>query len=157
MWKKLFAGMALSSLVLGSTPSVAGDKIDKSDYPLLVIGASTAQGVTPYNNGIAPLNGIAVNFGSFLSLGQALTRNHKLPGFVINEAQAGATTFPRLACAAAFWAGMPLRDWRNWVSIPGSLERGRSRGSGCPRPIAASKPPCPQRLPEFPAAPWTTH
>lgn len=123
MWKKLFAGMALSSLVLGSTPSVAGDKIDKSDYPLLVIGASTAQGVTPYNNGIAPLNGIAVNFGSFLSLGQALTRNHKLPGFVINEAQAGATTFPRLACAAGASSCGPA----GWDSYQTQLDRALSR------------------------------
>lgn len=69
-----------------------------SQLPLLVIGASYSEGKTPFNNGIAPLGGASVRFGSFLSLGEALTRNDELPGFVINEAQAGATTFARHAC-----------------------------------------------------------
>lgn len=120
MWKKLLLGVALGALVL---PAQAGDKSDKTDYPLLVIGASTGQGTTPYNNGVAPLNGISVNFGSYLSLGQALTRNHKLPGFVINEAQAGATTFPRLACAAGAASCGPA----GWDSYQTQLERAVSR------------------------------
>ena len=70
-----------------------------SQLPLLVIGASYSEGKTPFNNGIAPLGGVSVGFGSYLSLGQALTRTEGLPGYVINEAQAGSGTFARLACA----------------------------------------------------------
>lgn len=68
------------------------------DLPLLLIGASYAEGKTPFNNGIAPLGGTSVGLGSYLSLGQALTRENRLPGYVINEAEAGATTFARHAC-----------------------------------------------------------
>jgi hypothetical protein len=120
MWKKLLLGVTLSSLML---PALASDKTDPINYPLLVIGASTAQGTTPYNNGVAPLNGISVNFGSYLSLGQALTRNHKLPGYVINEAQAGATTFPRLACASGSANCGPA----GWDSYQTQLNRALSR------------------------------
>jgi hypothetical protein len=69
-----------------------------SQLPLLVIGASYAEGKTPFHNGIAPRGGGSVAFGTFLSLGQALTRDQQLPGYVINEAQAGAGTFARLQC-----------------------------------------------------------
>ncbi|HEV7915156.1 MAG TPA: hypothetical protein VGP22_15430 [Albitalea sp.] len=85
--------LALSCL----QPALAKDK--PSQLPLLVIGASYSEGKTPFNNGIAPLGGVSVGLGSYLSLGQALTRNDDLPGFVINEAQAGATTFARPFCA----------------------------------------------------------
>lgn len=66
--------------------------------PVLIIGASYAESKTPFNNGVAPLAGASVNLGSYLSLGQALSRNRKLPGYIINEGQAGATTFARNAC-----------------------------------------------------------
>jgi ribose-phosphate pyrophosphokinase len=44
------------------------------------------------------LGGISVGFGSYLSLGQALTREKKLVGFVVNEGQAGGATFARPFC-----------------------------------------------------------
>ena len=69
-----------------------------SQLPLLVIGASYSEGKPPFDNGIAPLGGSAVGFGSYVSLAEALTRNEELPGFVINEAQAGAGTFARHVC-----------------------------------------------------------
>jgi hypothetical protein len=72
-----------------------------STLPTLVIGASYAEAATPFNNGVAPLGGIAVSFGSYLSLGAALARQPQLTGHVINEAQAGAGTVPRLACGIA--------------------------------------------------------
>lgn len=78
-------------------PALAAERA--SQAPLLVIGASYAEGKTPFNDGIAPLGGVAVGSGKYLSLGQALTRNLLLPGYVINEAQAGATTFAHAACA----------------------------------------------------------
>jgi hypothetical protein len=91
-----------AALLLTSTVSVttAGAQTLPSQLPLIVIGASYAEGATPFNNGVAPLGGIAVGFGSYRSLGAALARQPKLPGYVINEAQAGAGTFARLACSA---------------------------------------------------------
>lgn len=79
-----------------SIPATANN--EDSQLPILVIGASYSEGKTPYNNGIAPLGGTSVGFGSYLSLGQALTRVRALPGWIINEGQAGATTFARLTC-----------------------------------------------------------
>lgn len=66
---------------------------------VLVIGASYGNAAIPFDDQLqAPLGGIAVNFGDYLSLGNALVAEKKINGRVINEAQAGATTFPRLAC-----------------------------------------------------------
>ena len=68
---------------------------------ILVIGASFSDGRSPINdNMLSPTGGGAINFGSYMALGAALirTRTRSLPGFVINEAQAGATTFDRLSC-----------------------------------------------------------
>lgn len=74
---------------------------------ILVIGASFANGDVPFNDQLqAPLGGISVGLGSYLSLGQALTRNPSLPGYVINEAQAGATTFDRDGCAPTCTPGL---------------------------------------------------
>jgi hypothetical protein len=91
-----------AALILASTVALTTVQAQTppSQLPLIVIGASYAQGATPFNNGIAPLGGIAVGFGSYRGLGAALERQPKLPGHVINEAQAGAATFARLACSA---------------------------------------------------------
>jgi hypothetical protein len=65
-----------------------------------VVGASYANGSTPFDDALnAPLYGIGVNFGSYLSVGNALVRARQLAGFVINEGQSGATTFDRPACS----------------------------------------------------------
>lgn len=80
---------------------------------ILVIGGSYGNGSPPFNDRlVAPFGGIAVGFGSYLSLGSALTRSREGPGFVINQAEAGATTFSRLWCVAdqcgpAGWHGHP--------------------------------------------------
>lgn len=66
---------------------------------ILVVGASFESASTPFNDRLeAPFGGIAVNVGSYLSLGNALVRSPILDGFVVNEAQAGATSFDRLGC-----------------------------------------------------------
>jgi len=85
---------------------------DITEPAILMIGASYADARTPFNDDMLPaLGGVSVGFGSFLSLGNALIRNKKLPGFVINEAQAGATTFDRRdcipgpKCGPAAWQG----------------------------------------------------
>lgn len=71
----------------------------KQEPAILVIGASFSDGRSPINdNMLSPSGGGAVNFGSYFALGAALTRIHHFSGFVINEAQAGATTFDRLSC-----------------------------------------------------------
>jgi hypothetical protein len=86
--------------------------VDTTEPAILMIGASTVDARTPFNDEMIPaLGGISVANGSFLSLGNALVRNRKLPGFIINEAQAGATTFDRRDCipgpdcGPAFWLG----------------------------------------------------
>lgn len=94
-----------------------------SQYPLLVIGASYAEARTPFSNGVAPLGGIAVGLGSYLSLGNALVRDNKLPGHVINEAQAGATTFERPFCAPGAATCGPA----GWDSYQTQLERAIAR------------------------------
>ena len=94
-----------------------------SQKPLLIIGASYAEAKTPFSNGVAPLGGVAVALGSYLSLGNALVRNNKLPGYVINEAQAGATSFARLACAPGAATCGPA----GWDSYQTQLERAIAR------------------------------
>lgn len=94
-----------------------------SQYPLLVIGASYAEAKTPFSNGAAPLGGIAVGLGSYLSLGNALVRDNRLNGHVINEAQAGATTFGRPFCAPGAATCGPA----GWDSYQTQLERAIAR------------------------------
>lgn len=101
---------ALSLLAMHSAFADQPQSQKASQLPLLVIGASYSDARTPFHDGIAPQGGRAVNYGSYLSLGAAITRNPQLPGYVINEAQAGAGTFQRLqcppgsaTCSAAYW------------------------------------------------------
>ena len=91
----------LSSLVITTSLLSASALADNrsSEPALLIIGASYANAVTPFfSDSQAPLGGTAVNYGSYLSLGNALVRERTLSGHVINEAQAGATTFARQGC-----------------------------------------------------------
>ena len=102
---------------------VAGAADRASQLPLLVVGASYSEGKTPFNNGVAPLGGISVGFGSYLSLGQALTRSELLPGEVINEAQAGAGTFARPYCAP----GAPTCGPASWDSYQTQFQKALAR------------------------------
>lgn len=94
--KRTCLSLAVMSLSLHAMAHA--QQVKPSSLPLLLVGASYADAKTPYNQPQAPLGGIAVGFGSYLSLGAALTRNPDLPGYVINEGQAGGTTFARLDC-----------------------------------------------------------
>jgi hypothetical protein len=105
-------GVAAASVFLHAAQARDGS----SQLPLLLIGASYANGSTPYNNGAAPLGGIAVGFGSYLSLGQALTRTLLLPGYVINEGQAGAGTFAHPACAPGASTCGPV-GWDSYLTM----------------------------------------
>lgn len=116
--------IGIAAAAMAAQPAMAGNAAPKkSDFPLLVIGASYAEGKTPFNGGIAPLGGIAVGFGSYLSLGQALIRTPQLPGYVINEAQAGATTFARSYCAPGASTCGPAA----WDSYATQLSRALAR------------------------------
>jgi len=124
---KLFATtMGLLMLAMVNAAFAAPGDVDK---PLLVIGASYADGRLPFNDAlVAPLFGISVGMGSYLSLGDALIKDPRLPGYVINEAQAGATTFdrpgcnPGLGCNAGLWQGYSkqLTKAKARVTLPGS-------------------------------------
>jgi hypothetical protein len=113
--------IALAAALLSLEPALAKDK--PSQLPLLVIGASYSEGKTPFNNGIAPLGGISVGLGSYLSLGHALTGSELLPGFLINEAQAGAGTFARPFCAPGAATCGPA----GWESYQTQLEKALAR------------------------------
>ncbi|GAB2842385.1 hypothetical protein GCM10027277_06940 [Pseudoduganella ginsengisoli] len=110
MQLKKWTAAAIS--VLAMHAASAQHELDQrpSQQALIVIGASYSEAKTPFNNGIAPQGGRSVNQGLYLSLGAALTRDQQLPGYVINEAQAGAGTFTRFqcppgaaTCSAAVW------------------------------------------------------
>lgn len=114
-----FAGR-LASIAIFSTSILLSNAIlaedNTFDTPLLIIGASYDNGATPIHDDLSgPLFGFAVNSGSYLSIGAALQRSPLLNGFVINEAQAGATTFSRVACAetavcgTAGWQGFDVQ------------------------------------------------
>lgn len=124
MRMKKWIGLALSVLV--AQPVMADALASRpSQLPLLLIGASYAEGKTPFNNGLAPLGGISVGLGSYLSVGQALTRNPLLPGYVINEGQAGATTFGRSSCAPGASACGPA----TWDGYAAQLQKALARVS----------------------------
>lgn len=94
--RRLLGVLALSCLASSPASSTAAPVPSTSDQPILVIGASYADGRLPFDDSLqAPFGGMAVNFGSYLSEGDALVRQGM---FVINEAQAGATTFDRAMC-----------------------------------------------------------
>lgn len=76
------------------------------NLPILVIGASFGNGNTPFDSDLSgPLLGTAVSGGNYLSLGDALVRAPSHNGYVINEAQAGATSFSRPSCRIALFGG----------------------------------------------------
>ncbi len=119
--KSAIAFAAACSALFAGSVQAAKDKT--SDRPLLVIGASYSEGKTPFNNGLAPLGGVSVGLGSYLGLGHALTRDERLPGHVINEAQAGAGTFARPYCAPGASTCGPAA----WDSYQTQFERALTR------------------------------
>lgn len=123
--KKLVV-VVMGILMIAGTAVAAQEDVNK---PLLLIGASYADGRLPFNDAlVAPVFGISVGLGSYLSLGDALIRDSRLPGYVINEAQAGATTFDRLGCnpgpgcSAGQWQGYSkqLAKAKARVTVPGT-------------------------------------
>lgn len=98
--------------ILGALFSLVVSSAAMAEAPILLVGASYANASTPFNDVLqAPQGGTSVNNGDFLSLGNALVRHRKLSGHVINEAQAGATTFDRRFCRDVCFEG-PL--WQGY-------------------------------------------
>lgn len=98
--RRLLGVLALSCLASAPSSSTAAPLPSTSDQPILVIGASYADGRLPFDDSLqAPFGGLAVGFGSYLGEGDALVRQGM---FVVNEAQAGATSFDRAFCLADF-------------------------------------------------------
>ncbi|MEW6707742.1 MAG: SGNH/GDSL hydrolase family protein [Pseudomonadota bacterium] len=118
---RIKACTALAAMALCLPTARAKDR--PSRLPLLVIGASYSEGKTPFNNGVAPLGGMSVGLGSYLALGQALTRSELLPGHVINEAQGGSGTFARPYCAPGAASCGPA----GWESYQTQLEKALAR------------------------------
>lgn len=97
-FSKMIGVAAFTASFLATSQSAVAAEAEQQPA-LLVIGASGESGRLPLNDNMeGPFYGLAINFGSYLSLGAALIRTPELPGFVINEAQAGASTFDRLGC-----------------------------------------------------------
>jgi len=95
------------------------------DKPIIIVGASFASASFPFNDALeAPLGGVAVNLGAYLSFGNALIKDPRLPGYVINEAQAGATTFDHPGCNPG-----PGCDNGNWEGYEKQLYKGLKRVS----------------------------
>jgi hypothetical protein len=93
---------------------------DIYEKPLILIGASYANGKTPFNEGTtAPIFGTAVGNGSYLDLNQAFIRRNE---YVVNEAQAGATTFEREGCLIS-----PECGPGKWDSYETQLSRALAR------------------------------
>ena len=118
----LYRKMVVGVLSMAALHTATAQQLD-SQRPLLLVGASFAEAKTPFANGVAPLGGISVGLGSYLSLGNALIRNNKLPGYVISEAQAGGGTFARPYCAAGATTCGPA----GWDSYQTQLERAIAR------------------------------
>lgn len=112
-----------------SSPSFATGVASELDRPIIVLGASYSSAAFPFDDNLsAPLGGVAVNLGRYLSFGNALTRDPRLPGYVINEANAGATTFDRPSCNPGpgcnfgHWQGLDKQVTKALarVTIPGT-------------------------------------
>lgn len=93
-------GVLTALTLMAGTSTGEARRFDVQQQPILLIGASFLNGTTPFNDQLeAPIGGFAVNFGSYLSLGDALISIGK---FVVNEAQAGGTTFDSQFCELEF-------------------------------------------------------
>ncbi len=102
-----------------STVAKAAPLPEPTDSPILVIGASYAEGKLPLDDMMqGPFGGSSVGFGSYMDLGDALSRQGR---FVVNEAQAGATATDRQMCLDAFC--LPV----GWLGYAGQLHKALAR------------------------------
>ncbi|MGH1345992.1 MAG: SGNH/GDSL hydrolase family protein [Nannocystales bacterium] len=90
-----------------------------SDSPILVLGASYAEGKLPLDDMLqGPFGGSSVGFGSYMDLGDALSRQGM---FVVNEAQAGATATDRTMCLDTFCLSV------GWLGYSAQLSKALAR------------------------------
>lgn len=110
-----FSGIFIAALALAApAPAEAAPLPDPTDSPILVIGASYAQGKLPLNDDMqGPFGGSSVGFGSYMDFGDALSHQGK---FVVNEAQAGATATDRQMCLATICLPVGWLGYANQLS-----------------------------------------
>ncbi len=113
-------GLSLVALTLITPASAQAAPLpDVADAPILVIGASYAEGKLPLDDMMqGPFGGSSVGFGSYMDLGDALSRQGM---FVVNEAQAGATAADRPMCLDA--ACLPV----GWLGYESQLAKALAR------------------------------
>lgn len=122
--RSFLSATAALSLLATTLPGVAA--ADQAPEPaLLVIGASWANGNLPLDrelNGV--WGGLNVGLGSYLDLGNALVKDPRLPGYVINEAEAGGSTIRHRDCTLE---GGTVCGPALWISYEEQLERALRR------------------------------
>ncbi|MFZ5554130.1 MAG: SGNH/GDSL hydrolase family protein [Bacteroidota bacterium] len=90
---------ATFSITIIFCPVVSHAEHNNEGEAIIVIGSSYVNGTTRIDdNFFGALNGLAVGSGAYLSLGDALVRDGKLNGLVVNEGAVGSTTFDRKSC-----------------------------------------------------------
>jgi hypothetical protein len=79
----IFLGILFISTL--ARADLTNEHIMSNDKPILMIGSSYINSKTRIDDdGIGSLGGLAVGFGSYYSLGDALIRNHNLNGLIVN-------------------------------------------------------------------------
>jgi hypothetical protein len=81
-----------------------------------MVGASLTNGNLPLDDTmVGVFGGMAINQGDYLDLGKALIKDPRLSGYVINEAEAGATTLARNDCVAFLYGdACGAAHWRSY-------------------------------------------
>ena len=139
-------GLGLAALTVAApTVAEAAPLPELTDAPILVIGASYAEGKLPLDDMMqGPFGGSSVGFGSYMDLGDALSRQGK---FVVNEAQAGATATDRTMCLAAIC--LPV----GWLGYEGQLTEALARVA---TPIPRTPPNSSATTPSTSTLGWST-
>jgi hypothetical protein len=110
--------LSFNGLALADKNNIVPEK------PIIVIGGSWSNGDLPLNSELeGVLGGMNVGLGSYLDLGKALIRDHRLSGFVINEGQAGGSTLAHPDC------GLFQCATYGWISMDEQFERALRRVS----------------------------
>ncbi len=121
--KKVSVLMASGVMLMASASGVQAEQVLTA--PILVVGASMANGDLPLNDQMQGVwGGLNVGRGSYLDLGKALIKDPRLPGFVINEGVAGASTVAHRDCSLS--AGTVCSDVK-WISFDQQFDRALSR------------------------------
>lgn len=127
--KKTLSALGLSAGLMWT----AGVQAEQSASPaLLVVGASMANGDLPLQDDMQGVwGGLNVGLGSYLDLGKALIKDARLPGYVINEGVAGASTLAHRDCSLS--GGTVCSDVK-WISFDQQFDRALRRVTNFAQP-----------------------